>query len=172
MTKKVFETMLASLCTYYGKTLDAMAMHTYLQEVSYIQDGDTRELYRKILQNCKYFPALTEFREIVGMIEKKPVPLRNVERCWYCMDRGTIPYTKQGMEPFKSYPYEFHARCPMCNNGKQYSGWPSFLAFFDRQALEEVKQKNLETFGDLTVSQIEAAKIAAKNFTLAFGGGR
>ncbi len=164
MTSQVFNTFISSLSSYYGKALDVMARHAYSQAAQYVQDEDARELYKKILQNYKYFPALTEFREVVGMVEKRPIPLRNVELCWYCMDRGIIRYVKKGVETYPSYPYEFQARCPMCNNGKMYESWPSFLELFPPEALEDVKKNNLEKFGNITVNEIEAAKITAQNY--------
>ena len=163
MKKSVFDALMASLSGYYGKTLDAMAMHTYQLEAEKIKDEDAREFYRKILQNCKFFPAMTEFREIAGMFAPQFVPLRNVERCWYCMDRGEIIYNK----PAEKATYS--SRCPMCNQGQRYAGWPSFLELFGREALEDVKRKNLEEWGNVSVTQVDAAKIQASNFMRSFG---
>lgn len=168
MTKEKFKTLMASLCGYYGKTLDAMAMHTYQLEAEKVKDEDAREFYRKILQSCKFFPAMTEFREIAGMFTPQSVPLRNIELCWYCMDRGEIDYIKRTPGGFAESA-TYSSRCPMCNRGQYYAGWPSYLDVMGQEALEEEKRRNLERYGNITVPQAEAARIAAQNFMRGFG---
>lgn len=172
MTKKRFQEFLSYLCNQYNRQIDEMASNAYFEAAQGIADEDARKLYNDVLGNCKYFPSLVEFKEIVSMNKKDVVPLKNTQRCFYCMDAGTIAYTKKGVPPFQDYPYTYLARCPMCNNGKLYSSWISFDQVFDQKVLEEIKQKNIERFGSITVSQEKAAQIAARAYQKQIVGGK
>ena len=166
MTKDKFGELMKYLESYYqGHTpLDKMALNSYWESAKNIPDDQARALYNDILKSCRYFPNLVEFREILGIRMPQPIPLRNTQKCFYCMDSGSIAYIKTGMQPFPSMEYKFSARCPLCNMGKMYSDWPAFDQIFNQEALEQVKQKNLELFGAITVDQEQAGKIAARQY--------
>lgn len=166
MTREKFQELMKYLESYYQghAPLDKMALNSYWESARCIPDDQVRAFYNDILKNCRFFPSLVEFREIIGIRRPQPVKLRNTQKCFCCMDSGSIAYTRTGLAPFPSYPYTFHARCPACNVGRRYQDWPAFDQIFGREALEEVRQKNLEQFGEITVEQAEAGRIAARQY--------
>lgn len=137
-----------NLFVYYGdrQQLDQSAMKIYRDICAKVPDNKKDDLYRKVVINYKFFPKIPEIEECISAISlAKGQSVTNSERCWICMDRGFVDYTKKGIPPFTDYPYGFSARC-CCEMGKVWTVFPAISNIFPQQAIDEMIANNKKIF--------------------------
>ncbi len=168
MTDKIFSAVFKSLCQYYRlaehERPDNNARIEYYKAVRFVDDSDARSLYSALVNAFKFFPKIPEVREVSEQYRPKLGAFTNDNFCYCCLNVGHITYirTEEG------YPYEYLARCPCCEAGKNYPELPAADLKFQPEELEALIGKNRERYGKLDHTQPEQAKKVVLQFLRSF----
>lgn len=165
MTVEIFTNFINDLQNYFGtRPLSDIVKAQYFKVCEPIENSKARELFGRILKDAKYFPKIPELAGYVsatlGERKKEYVAVRNSARCFVCMDKGLIQYTRK----IRNIDYDFLARCPRCEVGKAFENSPTiaYNALFGEEATDTLAETNRRKYGGIGVS--EAKETVAKNY--------
>ena len=165
MTVEIFTNFINDLQNYFGtRPLSDIVKAQYFKVCEPIENAKARELFGRILKDAKYFPKIPELAGYVsatiGDRKKDYTAVQNSARCFVCMDKGLIPYTRK----IRNIDYDFLARCPKCEVGKSFINSPtiSYDKIFGEEATELLEKNNRRKYGYITAS--EAKETVARNY--------
>jgi hypothetical protein len=169
MTKKTFAEFITRLAEYYGKAeLDAWARDQYYEACFCVFDKKAKNFYSDLVGNLKFFPRVSEFRECAQRQIETKAKQTNTERCWICMDEGSVSYYKKGMQPFPDWEYEHKARC-LCNAGRNFPDWPLITAVTSTEEAEYLAEQNYARYGKVTPEHGNRAREKVTSFVRGWG---
>lgn len=164
LTDKTFKAVFQSLGQYYRlkeeERPDNNAMIEYYNAVKFVDDTDARKLYSEVVNSLRFFPKIPEIKEIAEKYRPKIGRFSNMDFCYCCLNVGHVTYIREE----NGYPYEYLARCPYCDMGKNYPELPSVDAKFTPEEVKELIQKNRDKYGGLDHTKAEEAKIIIRTF--------
>lgn len=165
MTIEIFNRFLSDLQSYFGAKPFADSIKAqYFKACEPVNNSKAKELFERILNDAKYFPKIPELAGYIsatlGQTQKNYTPIINTTRCYLCMDKGLIPYTRK----IRNINYDFLARCPKCEIGKSFVNSPTIAydKIFGEEATELLEKNNRRKYGCITAS--EAKETVARNY--------
>lgn len=173
MTNKMFKQVSEKLGTYYGTssspiTIDEWAAKEYYNACFCVLDASAKDFYSKLVNNFKFFPRVSEFKEIAELYRKgEKTHYENSDYCYCCMNTGTVSYIKKGLQPFSDYEYEYVSRC-YCDAGKNKSGWPLCTSVVTQGEIEWLVSENFRKYGHVDKEQAHEAKEYITRFLKSF----
>jgi len=175
MTNKTFKEFVSRIETYYSTSsnpvrIDEWAIKEYYNACFCVFDKDAKAFYSEIVSVFKFFPKVSEFREVAEKYRDKQNKTRhiNTEFCYCCMNTGIVPYFKKGLKPFLEHEYEFVSRC-YCESGKNRPDWPLCTAVVTQGELEWKARENYKKFGNIKSEEKHRAKEYVTTFIKGFG---
>lgn len=164
LTDKTFKAVFQSLGQYYRlkeeERPDNNAMIEYYNAVKFVDDTDARKLYSEVVNSLKFFPKIPEIKEIAERHRPKTGRFSNTDFCYCCLNVGHITYIREE----NGHPYEYLARCPYCNMGKNYPELPPADRRFTQEELEELIRKNKGKYSEPDRAQVRQMKDAVRVF--------
>ncbi len=177
MNKPKYDSFMADMYIYFGKaTLPKIANDQYFKMLFSVPDSKADDLCREIISTFKYFPKIAELKEYTDRFTTEIKSYKNMQKCYYCMDKGTIRYHEKGCKPFVNAVYEMEAVCPKCNAGKEWAHLVQrgylryFNDVFNDESLEAVRRDNIQIYGMATEENTAQAKEMVSKFINTAGG--
>lgn len=165
MTIEIFNNFINDMQSYFGmRPLSDVVKAEYFKICEPVENAKARELFARILKDAKYFPKIPELAGYIsatlGERKKEYVAVRNSARCFVCMDKGLIPYTRK----IRNIDYGFLARCPRCEVGKAFQNSPTipYNELFGEEATDILAETNRRKYGGIGVT--EAKETVSKNY--------
>lgn len=173
MTDKAFKDLMPRLEKYYsgvtGKPvqIEQWALKQYYNACFCVFDDQTKEFYSELVGSFKFFPRVSEFREVAEKYRQGKESYSNAETCYCCMNTGVVVYVKKGLQPFPDYEYELMSRC-YCDAGKNKSDWPMCTQLLQQGELEWLVAQNYQKYGDVKPDEGKRAKEYVQRFVKGF----
>jgi len=147
MMEQLIFSLLIEWQDYYNISLSDRVKKTYLGFFKNVPDGLKEQICKSVYKSCEFMPRIAKLNEIVQpiMFHNKPDKVVNEKQCWYCMDKGLIPYEREG--------HKYVAYCPHCAVGGKYAktiGLKNAEEIFGDKLRDVVAKRNYQNYNGVT----------------------